>query len=145
MSFNNGNAGIQRVAVICRNKTAQSIVSWTTLTGWIEVQDPTNSFDPATGVFTAPRAGVYDFSLGDAIQAGIGAYLGLSIIKNGTQMYNHLESASSAAIQYKDLAGSVEMLAGDTLSPRAFQGTAANDSPSISNSWFTITERNTNF
>ncbi|MBB6370002.1 hypothetical protein [Chryseobacterium shigense] len=31
------------------------------ITGWDEVRDLSNSFDPTTGIFTAPRAGVYTF------------------------------------------------------------------------------------
>ncbi|WP_051891149.1 hypothetical protein [Chryseobacterium sp. JM1] len=31
------------------------------ITGWDEVRDLSNSFDPSTGIFTAPRAGVYTF------------------------------------------------------------------------------------
>lgn len=31
------------------------------VTGWNEVRDASNSFDPTTGIFTAPRAGVYTF------------------------------------------------------------------------------------
>ncbi|MDR6922625.1 MULTISPECIES: hypothetical protein [Chryseobacterium] len=31
------------------------------ITGWNEVRDLTNSFDPGTGIFTAPRAGIYTF------------------------------------------------------------------------------------
>jgi C1q domain len=145
MSFGNNPGGIQRVALICRGKTAQSVNSWTTLTNWTEVQDPTNSFDPIAGIFTAPRAGTYNFSLGDGLQNPIGSYIGLSITKNGTQFYNILPTINSASIQYLGLSGLVELAAGDTVSPRAYHASAASDAPSASNSWFTITEINTNF
>jgi hypothetical protein len=145
MSYNNSIAGIQRVAIICRGKTAQSISGWTTLLAWTEIQDPTNNLDPATGVFTAPRAGLYSFSIGDALSQAIGAYYGLSILKNGVQLYNTLQTAQSASIQYLSLSGEVEMLAGETLSARAYCAATASDSPSASNSWFTISEKIINY
>lgn len=145
MSFNNGFAGIQRVAVICRNKTAQSINGWTTLTNWAEVQDPANSFDPVAGTFTAPRAGVYQFSIGDGFTQAVGSYYGLSITKNGTQLYTMLKTAQSLQAQYDALSAEVELATGDTVQARGYCGAAANDITGASISWFTITEKNTNF
>jgi C1q domain len=140
MSFGNVAPGLQRAVVICRGKTAQFITGWATLTNWIEVQDLTNSFDPITGIFVAPRSGIYAFSVGDGLINPVGSYIGLSIIKNGVQMYNVLDSTPNANIQYKGLSGTIELAAGDTFSPRAYHASASNDNPSASNSWFTITE-----
>jgi hypothetical protein len=145
MSYGNSPGGIQRVALICRGKVTQSINSWVTLTNWTEVQDLTNSFDPVAGIFTAPRTGTYNFGLGDGLQNPISNYIGLAIIKNGIQLYNLLLTTNSASIQYLALSGSCELAAGDTVSPRGYHASAASDAPSASNSWFTITEINTNF
>jgi C1q domain len=145
MSFNNGIVGTPRVALICRNKSTQLISGWTTLTNWFIVQDPTNEFVGSTGIFTAPRAGVYNFTLGNGLSQPIGAYIGLSILKNGTQLYNDLISTSSSVTQYRSMSGCLELAAGDTISPRSYCQNAANDTPSVSNTWFTITERITNF
>jgi C1q domain len=140
VSFGNSAPGLQRAVVVCRGKTAQSITSWTTLTNWIEIQDLTNSFDPITGIFVAPRTGIYAFSVGDGLVNPVGSYIGLSIVKNGVQFYNVLDNTPNAGIQYKGLSGTIELAAGDSLSPRAYHAVASNDAPSASNSWFTITE-----
>lgn len=135
-----------RVNVICRNKTAQTLTTntWVPLTNWVEVQDPTNSFDPVTGIFTAPRTSTYQFSTGNGTPlVSIGAYIGQAVFKNGVQFYNFLILAAGTASQYPQTNGVVELNAGDTLQARTFQGgVSALDAVSPSNSWFTITEIN---
>lgn len=55
----------QKVVVVARKITGQLIprITATTITNWSEVQDLTNSFNPTTGEFTAPRNGTYTFLL----------------------------------------------------------------------------------
>ncbi|WP_223607847.1 complement C1q domain-containing protein [Chryseobacterium sp. OSA05B] len=51
-------------AVVVARMTSPFSVAYNSdvnITGWDEVRDLSNSFDPSTGIFTAPRAGVYTF------------------------------------------------------------------------------------
>jgi hypothetical protein len=52
-----------KAVVVARMTNAFSVAynSDVNITGWDEVRDLSNSFDPLTGIFTAPRAGVYTF------------------------------------------------------------------------------------
>ncbi|EFK38099.1 Uncharacterised protein [Chryseobacterium gleum] len=55
----------QKAVVVVRKIVSQSIptATPTTITNWSEVRDMSNSFDPSTGEFTAPRNGTYTFLL----------------------------------------------------------------------------------
>lgn len=55
----------QKAVVVVRKIISQSIptATPTTITNWSEVRDMSNSFDPSTGEFTAPRNGTYTFLL----------------------------------------------------------------------------------
>lgn len=56
--------GPQKAVVVARKIATQNIgTSATTITNWSEVRDMSNSFDPTTGIFTAPRSGTYTFLL----------------------------------------------------------------------------------
>ncbi|MEY8758443.1 hypothetical protein [Chryseobacterium tongliaoense] len=52
-----------KAVVVARMTTAFSVAynSDVNITGWDEVRDLSNSFDATTGIFTAPRDGVYTF------------------------------------------------------------------------------------
>lgn len=52
-----------KAVVVARMTTPFSVPynSDVNITGWDEVKDFSNSFDPGTGIFKAPRAGVYTF------------------------------------------------------------------------------------
>ena len=64
------------VVVVAQNGSGQSIAQnvQTIITNWTEIKDPSNSFNPTTGIFTAPSAGDYEVSaiitFGDTIAAG---------------------------------------------------------------------------
>ncbi|MEF9479597.1 hypothetical protein OWR28_19370 [Chryseobacterium sp. 1B4] len=55
----------QKAVIVVRKIASQSIptATPTTITNWSEVRDMSNSFDPITGEFTAPRNGTYTFLL----------------------------------------------------------------------------------
>ncbi|MGG5208011.1 hypothetical protein ACQWU4_03625 [Chryseobacterium sp. MIQD13] len=70
--YSNGSEWIQtkpiispRVRVVANNSSVLNFPnnSMTDFTSWSETTDTTNSFDPITGVFTAPRNGVYNVSM----------------------------------------------------------------------------------
>lgn len=52
-----------KAVVVARKSTSQTVPinTWTIVSGWDEVNDHTNNFDPTTGAFTAHRAGTYTF------------------------------------------------------------------------------------
>ncbi|WP_312992843.1 hypothetical protein [Chryseobacterium flavum] len=53
----------QKAVIVARKVTGQSIVQGTAtnITNWNVVRDMSNSFDGASGIFTAPRNGTYTF------------------------------------------------------------------------------------
>jgi hypothetical protein len=54
----------QKAVVVARKVSGQNIGnSAAKITNWTEVRDMSNSFNPTTGEFTAPRAGTYTFLL----------------------------------------------------------------------------------
>nr|WP_306552786.1 hypothetical protein [Chryseobacterium sp. WG23] len=55
----------QKAVIVVRKIASQSIptASATTIINWNEVRDMSNSFNPSSGEFTAPRSGTYTFLL----------------------------------------------------------------------------------
>jgi len=73
------------------------------ITGWNEVRDLSNSFDPVTGIFTAPRAGVYTFLMTYNFVSGP--------VVNSSEVTSQFYSPSTASIlarSYKTFARSNE-------------------------------------
>lgn len=97
----------------------------TQLGNWITVYDPTSTFDPVTGVFTAPKTGLYTatFSIHMVITVvAAGSYLeGQWIASNGKTIKctNSFPIAGGfmAAIT---CSGTITLSAGDTLYPQIF-------------------------
>jgi len=80
LSYSNGSSWVflpvvpDKALVYATKNTAQSIDSGgttvTTIINWVENTDQTDSFDHSTGIFTAPRDGVYIVSVNLATQSG---------------------------------------------------------------------------
>ena len=145
IGISNSGSSITRVNIICRNKTTQIMTDaiWNKNTNWIKIQDPTNSFNEVTGVFTAPRMASYAFSSANRtpVVADGGEYGQAIFLNNGLISGNwgraYLSTNFSAHIS-----GVINMVAGDILDVRTiFEGGAnGNDAPTVDYSWFTITE-----
>jgi len=139
-----------RVNVINRGKTVVNSMlnnTWVKHTNWINITDPTNSMNVATGVFTAPRTANYSFTGGNYIPNNAsGQYAGLSVYKNAvTQLYSVIFVVAGPT-NYPSTSGVIELAAGDTLELRGYNGGAtANGNISASDNWFTITEINPTF
>lgn len=80
LSYSNGSSWVflpavpDKALVYATKNSAQSINSGgtavTTITNWNENTDQTNSFNPSTGVFTAPRSGMYIVSVNLTTKSG---------------------------------------------------------------------------
>ncbi|MDP9959733.1 hypothetical protein [Chryseobacterium lathyri] len=73
------------------------------ITGWNEVRDLSNSFDPITGIFTAPRAGVYTFLMTYNFVSG-----SVASSSEVTSQFYSPSTASILARSYKTFARSNE-------------------------------------
>ena len=112
-----------RVAVSAGFGAGGTFSGTTIVTNWTTATDPTNSFNAATGVFTAPRAGNYmvtaNMMWGNNTWAA-GNVQALGIFKNGVQVANDIWSAWSAQTsQYPSTkAALIPLAAGDTIDIR---------------------------
>jgi hypothetical protein len=138
-----------RVNVICRNKTPQVMINgdYTKNTNWTEIQDPTNSFNPVTGVFTAPRTASYAFSSANRtpVVADGGEYGQAIFLNNVTELYRGGGRAYITTDFSTQTNGVINLNAGDIIDVRTvYEGPAGNtsDFPTAFYSWFTITEIN---
>ena len=112
-----------RVAVSAGNAAGQTFAGSAIVTGWTTVTDPTNSFNSATGIFTAPRSGNYmvtaNMLWGNNTWATGNAQF-LTINKNGVTVAQDIWSAWTAITSQfpSTKAMLVQLSAGDTIDIR---------------------------
>lgn len=107
----------------CTSSQSMIINSVTRIKFNVKETDTHNAYDPSTGFFTAPLAGVYQVSAAAVLASGTiaqNASAGLLLLKNGnTEIRRLMQDNSDAAVTWIfPLCGSASVLlnAGDTIS-----------------------------
>ena len=87
------------VAAAAVAATSTHFATASTLTGWTELEDTTNSFNPTTGIFTAPAPGLYRYT-GSYSPANTALPSSIYLYKNGSNYQNRRSSGYSNGTVY---------------------------------------------
>ena len=141
-------------AIVYANKSTSQNINTntvTTITGWDEVTDNTNSFNHNTGVFTAPKTGVYIVSLNLVTQSGSIANNSSTetIIESNTSSgvpqfrcvnsYPGYTSGTATNMTGNNCTGIFHLQQGNTINPRFWQNISSSRNIAADESLNTLT------
>jgi hypothetical protein len=138
---------VQKAIVVAKKTTALSVAHNTTtdVTGWDEITDATNNFNPTTGAFTAPRAGNYVVSFSYSFTSGsitAGSWAEAMLISssgptNDKKSVSSFPASSTTTVAGASITFTLRLNAGEIVIPKIWHnlgvtrdlrvGTGAND------------------